>query len=159
MMMIYAKFYPVINRYLRHWDWIPVFIARLVVGVMFCLSGWGKLHDVPGLGSWFGDLGIPFPHLNAAFIATLEFVGGACLIVGLGTRLFAFLLACTMAVALITVGPQSDAKTLGDWLYKPETLLIVIFVWHMFVGTGKLGFDGLIARKLTVQSNIRRSET
>ncbi len=116
-------------------------------------SGWGKLHDLQGLGAWFGQLDIPFPYLNAAFVATVEFVGGACLVMGLGTRGFTFLLSCVMAVALWTVGPQSDAKTLGDWLYKPETLLIVIFVWMTLLGPGKFGFDGLIARKLRFEDD------
>ena len=91
-------------------------------------------------------MGIPFPHLNAVFVATLEFVSGAGLVVGLGTRVFAFLLACNMAVALWTVGPQSDAKTLGDWLFKSETLLIVIFIWLMVSGPGKVSLDYVLAR-------------
>ena len=141
--------------HLRALDWLPMLLARIVVGVLFCLSGWGKLHGLHELGTWFGTLGIPFPYANAIFVSSIEFIGGACLVVGLGTRVFAFLLACTMAVALITVGPQSDAKTLGDWLFKPETLLIVIFVWMMFSGPGKRGVDGWIARQLGVGNDKR----
>ena len=147
----HAKSLPVIARFMSRLNgaaWIPILLARLVVGVMFCGSGWGKLHDVQGFGDWFAELGILFPHLNAAFVAALEFVGGACLVVGLGTRVFSLLLAFTMLVALWTVGPQSDAKTLGDWLYKSETLLTVILIWLTFVGSAKFSFDNVVARKL-----------
>jgi putative oxidoreductase len=131
-------------------DWLALLVARLGVGVMFCGSGWGKLHDLIRFGDWFGTLGIPFPHFNAAMVAGIEFVGGACLVLGLGTRIFAFLLACTMVVALVTVGTQSDAKTLGDWLFKSEMLLIEIFIWMMVAGSGKVGIDHWIARMYDV---------
>ena len=36
---------------------------------------------------------------NATFIATLELVGGICLMLGLGTRIFALLLSGSMTVA------------------------------------------------------------
>ena len=145
----HTRIHAMITRLLRglhSLDWLALVVARLVVGVMFCASGWGKLHGLQGFGDWFADLGIPFPHVNAVFVATLEFVGGAGLVVGLGTRVFAFLLAFNMAVALITVGPQSDAKTLGDWLFKSETLLIVIFIWLMVSGPGKVSLDYVLAR-------------
>jgi putative oxidoreductase len=129
-------------------DWLALLLARLAVGYMFMSGGWGKLHDLKGFGDWFGTLGIPFPHLNAAFVAALEFVGGWCLMLGLGTRIFAFLLSCVMVVALVTVGPQSNPKTLSDWIFMSEFVLILLFIVHMVMGPGKIAVDAMIKRKL-----------
>src|SRR5260370_16411069 len=77
-------------------------LTRLVLGFGFHATGHGKLQDLDKVTGFFTDLGIPFPGANAVFISSLEFVGGLCLIVGLGTRIFAGLLSCTMIVALLT---------------------------------------------------------
>ena len=137
-------------------DWLALLLVRLAVGYMFMTGGWGKLHDIKGFGDWFGTLGIPFPHLNAAFVSALEFAGGWCLMLGLGTRIFAFLLSCVMAVALVTVGPQSDAKTLSDWIFKSESLLILIFIVYMVTGPGKVAVDAVIKRKLGLTHEKQR---
>jgi putative oxidoreductase len=75
-------------------------LTRLVVGFGFHATGHGKLQNLAKVTGFFSDLGIPFPGANAHFIAYLEFIGGLCLIAGLGTRIFAFLLSCTMVVDL-----------------------------------------------------------
>ncbi len=134
-------------RFLEKLNWLAFLVARLVTGIMFCGSGWGKLHDLQGLGNWFGTLGIPFPHVNALFVSTIEFVGGACLVLGLGTRVFALLLSGVMAVALLTVGLQGEAKPLGEWLFKPEVLIVVIFIRFMVTGPGKVSIDAVIRRR------------
>lgn len=133
-------------RCLEKLDWLAFLVARLVTGIMFCGSGWGKLHDQE-LGNWFGTLGIPLPHFNALFVSTIEFVGGACLVLGLGTRVFALLLSGVMAVALLTVGLQGEAKPLGEWLFKPEVLIVVIFIRFMVTGPGKVSIDAVIRRR------------
>ena len=133
---------------LNNLNWLALLIVQTAVGYMFASGAWGKLHDLKGFGDWFGTLGIPFPHFNAFFVAWLEFIGGICLILGLGTRVLSFMLACTMVVALITVGTQSDAKTLSDWIFKSESLLILIFILLMVMGPGKLSVDSVIRRKL-----------
>src|SRR6266404_9968764 len=77
-------------------------LTRLVVGWGFHITGHGKLSNLEKVTGFFTDLGIPFPGANAAFIASLEFVGGICLMLGLGTRIFSLLLSATMIVALLT---------------------------------------------------------
>jgi len=74
-------------------------LTRLVVGWGFHVTGHGKLSNLTKVTGFFTDLGIPFPGANAVFIASLEFVGGLCLILGLGTRIFAALLQMRNAVS------------------------------------------------------------
>jgi putative oxidoreductase len=130
-------------------EWIPVFLARLSVGVLFFESGRGKLfYKLNELVEYFTQLGIPFPHLQAPMVAAIEFVGGICLILGFATRLISASLAVIMGVAILTAQLEK-AKTIGDFLYLPEVLLIVIFVWLIFSGPGKFAIDNHIARKLS----------
>lgn len=59
--------------------------VRLYWGWQFMQTGWGKLSDIGKVISFFTDLGIPAPALNAWFVSALEFGGGALLILGLGS--------------------------------------------------------------------------
>jgi len=133
---------------LRELEWIPILLARLSVGVLFFESGRGKLFfKLEELGKYFAQLGIPFPHLNALIAASIEFFGGICLILGLATRLVSVPLAVVMVVAIFTAQIEK-VKTLGDFLYLPEVLLLVIFVWLVFSGPGKVSIDHFFARNL-----------
>ncbi|MFQ5683052.1 MAG: DoxX family protein [Candidatus Binatia bacterium] len=135
-------------RRLRELEWIPILLVRLSVGLLFFESGRGKLfYKFEELGEFFVELGIPFPHLNALVTATTEFVGGFCLILGLATRIFSVPLAVIMFVAILT-SEIKKASTLGDFLYLPEVSLLVICVWLVFSGPGKISLDQLIARKM-----------
>src|SRR5213078_496633 len=90
--------------------WIGPLLVRLIVGIAFVLTGWGKLHSLDNVTEFFTDLGIPLPHANAVFVSTVEFVGGLLLILGLGTRIAAALLIGVMTVALLTaIGPKADS--------------------------------------------------
>src|SRR2546421_417787 len=42
-------------------SWLPPTLARLAVGVVFAGTGWGKLHHLDKITSFFADLGIPAP--------------------------------------------------------------------------------------------------
>ena len=136
-------------------EWLPIVIARVSVGVLFFESGRGKLfYKLNELIEYFAQLGIPFPELQAPMVAAIEFVGGICLILGLATRLVCAPLAVTMIVAILTA--QLDkAKTVGDFLYLPEVLLVVIFIWLIFSGPGKFALDNLVAKKFSRQSKVR----
>ncbi len=136
-------------------EWLPIVIARVSVGVLFFESGRGKLfYKLNELIEYFAQLGIPFPELQAPMVAAIEFVGGICLILGIATRLVCAPLAVTMIVAILTA--QLDkAKTVGDFLYLPEVLLVVIFVWLIFSGPGKFALDNLIAKNFSRQTKVR----
>ena len=131
-------------------DWLALLIARLGTALIFVPGGWHKLHGLQGLSDWFGTLGIPFPYANAVFVSSLEWVGGIGLVLGLGTRFFSVMLIGVMAVALITVGPQSNPppETLSDWAFKAESILIFVFLIFMTHGPGKASIDHLIRNKL-----------
>src|SRR6266567_4475729 len=87
-------------------------LARVTVGLVFVGTGWGKLHSIPDVTSFFTDLHIPAPGFHARLVAGTEFFGGLLVLVGLGTRLVSLPLAFTMVIAILTAKrPNIDGLT------------------------------------------------
>lgn len=86
--------------------WMPVPL-RLALGVIFTAHGAQKVlgsFNGPGLAKWI-SFPAPFPFMRPAWLwmgaaAFAELIGGVLLILGLLTRLGAFLLFCTMLTAV-----------------------------------------------------------
>ena len=119
-------------------EWVAILVVRLSVGTEFLIAGFGKLGDLEKFTRYFAELGIPAPALQAPFVATLEFVGGIGLILGLGTRFFAAPLAITMIVAILTA---TELSTLGNFLYLSEWNLFLLLGWLGFSGPGRASID------------------
>src|SRR5438132_14016972 len=83
-------------------SWLPPTLARIALGVVFAGTGWGKLHNLAKIASFFADLGIPAPGFNAVLVSSAELICGALLLVGLFTRLASIPLVVTMVVAIAT---------------------------------------------------------
>lgn len=133
---------------LEELEWLPILMVRVAEGYMFASSGWGKLGKLHEFTAYFESLGIPLASLQAPFVATLELIGGAALIIGLGTRIFSALLAGTMAVAILTARlHEASIKSAGDFLYLQEWLLLLLLVWLVFSGPGKVSADALLKRR------------
>jgi putative oxidoreductase len=79
-------------------------VLRIVVGIVFTAHGWQKVHmGVHGVAGFLGSIGIPVPTVAAGILIAVEFLGGIALILGLGTRWAAMLLAFDMVVAILAV--------------------------------------------------------
>ena len=80
-------------------------MLRVVLGIVFVAHGYQKFFTmgVGGVTGFFDSLGVPLPAVAAPAISTLEFVGGAFLIVGLLARPIAFFLMCDVLTALFLV--------------------------------------------------------
>ncbi len=137
---------------LQSWQWVGMFVARVAVGLLFALSGYGKLV-VPARRAQMRETikaaGVPAPEINAVVVSLIECLGGAALVFGLATPLSALLLLGVMMVALLTtVLPSVKATSIADWLgeffYLPEVLYIVILFWLFLSGAGKFSVDALL---------------
>src|ERR1700742_189962 len=73
----------------EHLTWLAPLFARITVGWVFMLSGWGKLHNLPQVTENFIGWGIPFPHFFTPLTSGIEFFGGLFLLFGLLTRISA----------------------------------------------------------------------
>jgi putative oxidoreductase len=78
------------------------FLGRLLLSVIFVLSGFQKLAEFSGTVALMGSEGLPFPLLAAIVAVLVECVGGILLIVGYQTRLTGIVLALwCIATALV----------------------------------------------------------
>lgn len=125
--------------------WLPPAIARLTVGLVFFQSGWGKLHSLDQVTTFFTELGLPAPAFQARLASTSEFVCGGLLLLGLATRFAAVPLIITMAVAIRTaLWDQVDG--LGSLVGLTEFAYVALLVWLATDGAGPLSIDALLAR-------------
>jgi putative oxidoreductase len=126
-------------------------LTRLMIGWAFHQTGHGKLLNLGRTASFFADSGIPFPRANAAFIGSLEFVGGLCLILGLGTRIVALLLSATMVVALMTADRDNLIQHFAHELTDVVPVVYGIFLlWLIVYGPGPISIDYWIRKKLGI---------
>ena len=51
-------------------------------GWQFAQTGWSKMHDIARITAFFASLNIPFPSVNAHFVAGLELFRGISLTPG-----------------------------------------------------------------------------
>ncbi|HEX7420348.1 MAG TPA: DoxX family protein [Thermoanaerobaculia bacterium] len=83
---------------------IAALLLRIVVGLIFIPHGYSKVFGSGGVASFASDLpSYHIPIFLGYIAAYAEFFGAILLIAGLLTRVDAFLLACTMAVAVAVV--------------------------------------------------------
>ena len=127
--------------------WLPPTLARLTVGWVFVLSGWGKLHHLPDIVDYFRSLGIPAPEVQAPFASGVELGCGALLLLGLGSRFAAVPLMVVMTVAIGTARLE-DLTSIGALFGFIEFTYIVLLIFVAIGGPGPLSLDALIARRL-----------
>ena len=137
---------------LHAWQWIGILVARIAVGLLFFLSGRGKLFVAARREQMREALiaaRVPFPGFNVAFVSGVEFVFGFLLILGALTPLACLMLGCVMIAAIATTALKSinapaPLGRLSDFLYLPEVLYLVILFWLFLSGPGWLSLDHLI---------------
>ena len=135
-----------VRRVLDRLDWIGPLLVRLTLGLVFVTTGWGKLHNLEKVTEYFASLHIPLPGAQAAFVSTVELVGGAMLVLGLGTRIAALLLIGVMTVATLTA-KLPEAESLIDLASTIELTYLATFVWLVLAGGGRASLDHAIARR------------
>jgi putative oxidoreductase len=131
-------------------------LVRLYWGWQFMQSGWGKLNHLDKVTSFFTDLGIPAPGLNAAFVSSLELFGGMLLFVGLASRPIALIMTINMIVAYITADREALMAIISDpgkfYGATPYTFLFACLMVLIF-GPGKYSIDGYLESKRSGSSS------
>lgn len=124
-------------------------ILRLYIGWQFAEAGWGKLHNIQSFAGFLASLGIPMPGVNAWFVASLEYVGGMLLLVGLASRMIAIPLSINMIVAYLT----ADHDAVINVFHNPDAfiaatpfLFLLVSLIVLAFGPGVFSIDALIGR-------------
>lgn len=76
-------------------------IARILMSVMFLISGISKITGFDGTVGYIGSVGLPMPTALAAAAAAVELLASLALIIGWKTRWAAFALAVFTAAATV----------------------------------------------------------
>ena len=134
------------QRVARHLDWLAPLFARVVVGLEFLWTGWGKLTHLPLVTENFAGWGIPFPELLAPFVSGVEFFGGIFLLLGLLTRISAGALGVVMIVA-VRSAQWDQIDSLETLLGLDEVIYLAIFLWLAIAGPGSIAIDRLLQKR------------
>jgi putative oxidoreductase len=134
-----------------------ILAVRIALGLFFAISGANKLFVPSQTQTMYQTLvaaGVPFPHLMTYFVSSVEFVSGLMLIAGFLTSLACIALLGDMAVAILTAKlaglPKgvSPLNWLDNFLYLPETLYILFFIWLICSGPGQFSIDRRLGARL-----------
>lgn len=116
-------------------------LVRIASGVVFVTFGAGKFVSHASEVASFRGYGLPWPDAFVYVIGVLELAGGILLLLGLGTRLVALLLAGDMVGAIVASG-----------ILKGETIsltlapaLLVAMLVLLTAGPGRLSLDSRLS--------------
>ena len=108
--------------------------ARLLIALMFVLSGWAALTNLAGTAAYLGGLGLPLPQLAAPGLGLFELGAALLLAVGLFTRPVAAALA-VFALVAGTLGHYGQGADAGSAFLHWQA-----FLKDVAVAGGLLGF-------------------
>jgi putative oxidoreductase len=94
-----------------------ILLGRVLLAVIFLLSGFGKLTAISGTAAYFGAMGLPVPTVTAVIVGLIELLGGLAVLVGFQTRVAAWVLAVfTIATALVAHTGWADQNQMIHFL-------------------------------------------
>ena len=133
----------------RRIAWVPPLVLRVVLGVTFATTGWGKLGNLDAVTRYFESLGIPGATVQAPMVAALELAGGILILLGLGTRVASLVLAAVMTVALATaIWP--NVAGVRELLGSIEAAYLAAFLYLAAHGAGAVSVDTIAARRFSM---------
>jgi putative oxidoreductase len=134
-----------------------ILLVRVSLGLFFAISGANKLFVGDRTQAMYETLvkaTVPFPRLMTYFVSGVEFVGGSLVAVGFLSSLACVALLVDMLVAILTTTLSAMPKRLSplnwldDFLYLPEVLYVLFFIWLICSGPGQFSADYWLAVKL-----------
>jgi putative oxidoreductase len=134
-----------------------ILLARVLIGLFFAISGANKLFVAGGTKPVYDTLvkaKVPFPRQMAYFVSGVEFVCGSLVTVGFLSTPACVALLIDMIVATLTSAVSTLPKGLSllswldDFLYLPEVLYVLFFIWLICSGPGNFSVDYWLAGKL-----------
>lgn len=126
-------------------------LPRLIVGLVFLSEGIQKFlfPELAGAGR-FEKIGFANPEFLAAFVASFEIACGIMVLIGLAIRVTVLPLLIIMITAITTTKiPILLEKGFWQMAHDSRTdfAMILLIIWLISYGAGKLSVDGFIKRK------------
>ena len=123
-------------------------VIRLTAGLIIFVAALEKYTGMgfSGFSRVTGQLGIPMADFWGIFIPLLELIGGALIIVGLGTRWVAILFVIEYFVTSFLLKVPRPAP-FGGWdSMRIDLMLLAAAIMLVLVGPGALALESLLAR-------------
>ncbi len=127
-----------------------ILLVRVSLGLFFAISGANKLFVAARTQTMYETLvkaAVPFPRPMTYFVSGVELVAGLLVAVGFLSSLACAALLGDMVVAILTTTlaamPRglSPLDWLDDFLYLPEVLYVLFFIWLICSGPGRFSVD------------------
>lgn len=124
---------------------VGLLFVRVAVGLVFIHAGWGKVSGIEQVVGFFGALGIP--EWLAYVVASVEFLGGIALVLGIFVRYAGILLASIMLVAIWKVH-WANGFSAANGGYENQLVLLLAALALMTSGAGKYSLARLLKGEL-----------
>jgi putative oxidoreductase len=145
-------------------------LLRVAGGLIFLPHGWSKIAGEGGSAAFAADVAANYgiPSLLGHIAAYSEVVCGVLLIVGLLTRIDAFLLAATMFVAtfivqlpdaLFEVPPNAIKTFVAIRGIETPLALFAISTALLFLGPGRVSLDHLLGIERRLRGLLPEKKT
>jgi putative oxidoreductase len=139
--------------WLDRFEGLGAFVMRVVLGVIMVAYGYTKVIPKDALYNFSHMVARMHLPLALGYVSAFtEFFGGMLLIVGLLTRVVAFMTAIDMAVAIIKV--HLHGGLVGSNSFSLPLALFSISLMLVFTGCGWLGLDDFAGRNRGVRSKM-----
>jgi putative oxidoreductase len=125
---------------------LPLLFLRIILAIGFYGPAMMKLKNIDGIISWFTDMGMPMPALNAYLAAATESLGVLFLILGFSTRIISIPLIMVMIVAIKTVHLANGFESGNNGFEIPLYYILMLFTLFIY-GPGKYSLDYLFNKK------------
>jgi putative oxidoreductase len=127
-----------------------ILVARIMIGLIFVMSGWSKLVNFSAAAAGIAKRGVP------AFLAYLappvEFVGGLAIMFGLFTEAAAILMVVFTIIATLTshryweFSDPAQYRAQNTNFYKNVTMIGGMLLLFVTAG-GRYSLDALVRRR------------
>ncbi len=116
-------------------------LARILLALIFILSGFGKLTNIAGTAAYFANYHLPVPTATAIIVGLVELLGGLAILIGFKTRIVGWIMAIfCVATALVAHTDFADQAQMINFL---KNLAITGgFLALAVQGAGSISVDG-----------------
>ncbi len=122
-----------------------VLVGRILLGLLFVLSGFSKIAGFDGTVSYIASKGLPMPTIVAALTVLIELGGGLALVVGFYTRQAALTLAVFTLLAGVIFHNFWAADAASNMMQQINFMKNLSIAGGMLIlaafGPGSLGLD------------------
>ena len=119
--------------------------GRLLLALIFVISGYNKLVGFDGTVGYIASKGLPLPQLAAAAAIAIELVGGVLLVIGWQTRwaataIFLFMIPTTLIFHAFWAAPAANLQ-METIQFMKNLCIMGGMLYVMAFGAGPLSVD------------------